>query len=183
MNHKQGVDKVLTTEIQQTFIKDYGNLPFTFVPNVGQMDSRVHYYSQSAGKGFYFTPEEAVFSFIENPSPGHFRKGDVPQTGQDEVRRGMALALYFFNANTDVRIEGQSQGYGKVNYLKGNDPAKWIQNLSTYEKVVYRNLWSGVDLVFQGKNGQLKYEFVVQPGANIQDIRLTYRGGRWVIPR
>ncbi|WP_445530163.1 DUF7948 domain-containing protein [Bacillus clarus] len=31
-------------------------------------------------------------------------------------------------------------------------------------------------MVFHGRNGQLKYEFMVQPGAKIKDIRLTYRG-------
>ncbi|WP_368936918.1 SBBP repeat-containing protein [Bacillus sp. SH8-8] len=165
-----------TTEIKQTFVKNYGNLHFTFVPNVGQIDSRVQYYSQSAGKGFYFTPEEAVFSFIENTSLDWFKKGDVAQTGQDKVRQGIALALHFLDANPDVRIEGQSQSYGKINYFKGNDPAKWIRNLSTYKKVVYRDLWPGVDLVFYSRNGQLKYEFVVHPGANNKDIRLMYRG-------
>ncbi|WP_196305245.1 DUF7948 domain-containing protein [Metabacillus sediminilitoris] len=163
-----------TKEIQDAIIKNYGNHPFTFVPNVGQMDSRVQYYSQGTGKGFYFTPEEVVFSFIENTSPSHFRNGDATNT--DQASRGMALTLRFLDANPDVRIEGQSEGSGKVNYLKGNDPAKWIRNLSIYEKIVYRDLWSGIDLVFKGKNGQLKYEFVVQPGANIKDIRLTYRG-------
>jgi len=45
-----------------------------------------------------------------------------------------------------------------------------------YHEVVYRELWRGVDLVFRGGSRQLKYEFVVQPGAAIEDIQLTYRG-------
>ncbi|KAA6479396.1 SBBP repeat-containing protein [Bacillus cereus] len=164
------------TKIQQVVPKNYRDLPFTFIPNVGQMHSKVQYYSQVTGKGLYFTSEEVVFSFIENtyPDPFKFREEDAPKT--EQVRRGMAFALHFFNANPDVRIEGQAEGDGKIHYLQGNDPAKWTRNLSTYEKIVYRNLWSGIDLIFRGKSGQLKYEFVVQPGANIQDISLTYRG-------
>ncbi|WP_353750715.1 HYR domain-containing protein [Peribacillus frigoritolerans] len=98
----------------------------------------------------------------------------MPQS--EQVRRGMVLTLRFLSANPGVRIEGKCEGTGKVNYLKGNDPAKWITNLPVYHEVVYTELWPGVDLVFRSGNGQLKYDFVVQPGASIENIQLTYQG-------
>lgn len=33
-----------------------------------------------------------------------------------------------------------------------------------------------MDLVFYGENGRLKYDFVLQPSAKVDDIQLTYRG-------
>jgi Ca2+-binding RTX toxin-like protein len=42
--------------------------------------------------------------------------------------------------------------------------------------VVYPDLWPGVDLAFRGESGQLKYEFVLRPGAKVEDIRLAYAG-------
>ena len=38
------------------------------------------------------------------------------------------------------------------------------------------NLWPGIDMVFRGTNAQLKYEFLVRPGARVSDIRLAYAG-------
>ena len=90
----------------------------------------------------------------------------------------MALALRFLGSNRNVAIRGERPGPGRVNYLLGNDPAKWHTGLRTYERVVYRNLWPGVDMVFAGQNGTLKYEFLVRPGARVRDIRLAYRGAK-----
>jgi hypothetical protein len=38
--------------------------------------------------------------------------------------------------------------------------------------------WPGVDLVFTTDNGQLKYTFLVRPGADPAQIRLAYRGAK-----
>ncbi|WP_309495714.1 SBBP repeat-containing protein [Mechercharimyces sp. CAU 1602] len=48
------------------------------------------------------------------------------------------------------------------------------------EQVVYESVWPGIDIVFYGNEGDLKYDVVVYPGANIQDIRLQYEGGEEV---
>ncbi len=84
--------------------------------------------------------------------------------------------MQFIDANPDVKIESEMRATGKINYLKGNDPKKWYTDLSSYEKVVYKELWNGIDLVFYGSKSQLKYEFVLNPGADPQDIRLSYKG-------
>jgi hypothetical protein len=60
--------------------------------------------------------------------------------------------------------------------LTGRDASRWRTGLPTYEGVVYRNLWPGIDLAFRGDGGDLKYEFRLAPGANPDDIRLAYRG-------
>jgi len=79
-------------------------------------------------------------------------------------RKGVALALRFLGSNPNVSIGGERPESGRINYLIGNDPAKWHTGLRTYERVVYRNLWPGVDMLFAGKSGTLKYEFLVRPG-------------------
>ena len=109
----------------------------------------------------------------------HAQGGDAlpPASGQ-AAKGGAALALRFLGSNRNVAIRGERPGPGRVNYLLGNDPAKWRTGLRTYERVVYRNLWPGVDMVFAGQNGELKYEFLVRPGARVRDIRLAYRGAK-----
>ena len=128
--------------------------------NAGQTDRRVRYSAQGGRP-------------LGLP---HAHGGDAlaPASGQG----GVALALRFLGANPNVAIHGERLGPGRVNYLLGNDPAKWHTGLRTYERVVYRNLWPGVDMVFHGQNGTLKYEFLVRPGARVSEIRLAYRGAR-----
>ncbi|MEP6910697.1 MAG: SBBP repeat-containing protein [Actinomycetota bacterium] len=138
-------------------LKAYGKLPLSFVPNAGQLDRRVRYSAQAGGAGFYFTKREAVFSFAKG-------------------KKGLALRLRFPGADPDVRISASRRASGKVNYLIGYDPADWRTNLPTYGELVYHDLWPGIDLRFRGEHGQLKYEFLVKPGADAGAIRLAYRG-------
>jgi len=61
---------------------------------------------------------------------------------------------------------------GKSNYFIGNDPKKWRTNVPNYAKVKYANVYPGVDVVYYGNQGQLEYDFVVQPGADPRQIVL-----------
>src|SRR5205807_5315160 len=137
----------------------YANLPLSFVPNAGQLDTRVRYTAQSGGGSFYFTTREAVFSLATKT-------------------RGLVLRLGFLGANPGPAITSQAARSGTVNYLIGNDPSQWHTNLPTYGEIVYRDLWPGINLLFRGDSGQLTYEFSVRPGARVKDIRLAYRGAK-----
>ena len=69
----------------------YGRLPLSFVPNKGQTDRSVRYYTQGAGFGFYFTDNKAVLSF----------------QGKE---RGQALDLRFIGASANAALEPGREG-------------------------------------------------------------------------
>ena len=62
-----------------------------------------------------------------------------------------------------------------VSYFRGK-PEEWHTGLSTFQRIVYPDLWPGIDLAYYGAQGALKYEFIVHPGADPGQIRLAYRG-------
>jgi hypothetical protein len=137
----------------------YKKLPLSFIPNEGQStEEAVRYYAQGAGYGFFFTPKGATLSFAEGKGRGH------------------ALALDFLGADPGATLEAQKQLAGKVNYLVGDDPAKWQQRLPTHAQLLYGGLWPGIDMAVRGEGGKLKYEFHLNPGASVEDVRLAYRG-------
>jgi hypothetical protein len=142
----------------------YGKLPLAFVSNAGQTEARVRYSAQGAGYSVFLTRSEAVLA-LERPQ-------------LNGKRKAVALGLRFLGANRHAAIRAEAPGQGRVNYLLGNDPANWHTGMRTYERVVYHNLWPGVDMVFAGQNGKLKYEFLVRPGARVSEIRLAYRGAK-----
>ena len=51
-----------------------------------------------------------------------------------------------------------------------------ITDVPNYARVIQRNVYPGVDLVYYGNNGQLEYDFVVAPGASTRQIRLRFSG-------
>ena len=67
-------------------------------------------------------------------------------------------------ANPQPPVVGQDELLGKSNYLIGNDPQQWRTEIAYYGKVIYEGVYSGVDLVYYGNQGQLEYDFVLRAG-------------------
>lgn len=148
---------------KQQALDAYAALPLAFTENAGQTDARVRHYAH-AGRRFsvFLTAREARFLFRDS--------------GEDGMRKVSAIALRFLGSNPEVAIRGEGKRVGTVNYLVSHDPRRWHTGLSTYERVVYHDLWPGVDMALQGLSGKLKYEFLVRPGADVGQIRLAYEG-------
>ena len=62
------------------------------------------------------------------------------------------------------------------NYLYGSDPKRWMTGVKHYGRVSYSGVYPGVDLVYYGNQRQLEYDFVVAPGADPQQIMLSFAG-------
>lgn len=167
----------------------YAKLPITFVENSGQTNDRVRYFARGTHYAFFLTPDEVVLSLMkasrraareEHPisrKPGFMVNARYSNAGMEEPsQEGIALALQFIGANSAVRIIGTERAQGSVNYIRGTHPSESQTGLPHYMEVVYSDLWPGVDLRLRETDGDLKYEFHVQPGARIEDIRLAYRG-------
>ncbi len=58
----------------------------------------------------------------------------------------------------------------------GHDRDDWHRSVSTYQEVVYQNLWHQIDLRFYFTDTGLKYDFEVLPGGEPSSICLRYEG-------
>jgi len=81
-------------------------------------------------------------------------------------------------SNPQAKVEGLEELAGKVNYFIGNDPDKWHTDVATCAKVMYSGVYPGIDLVYYGNQSQLEYDFIVQPGAKPDSIRLAFEGAQ-----
>jgi hypothetical protein len=136
------------------------DLPLAFAPNAGQTDDSVRYLARGPGYSFFFSDEQAVLSLVRTD-------------GQDVT--GLALELRFVGASPDSHLEARERASGTVSQLTGS-AGDSASNVETYQELVYRELWPGIDMVFRGDGGELKYEFQLDPGADPRDIRLDYDG-------
>lgn len=161
-------------DVAQTF----GHMPLYFIENQGQLDGRVAYYIQGRDRMIYFTATGLTFAMtapagspadtIDRAAAGHDR-----ETGQPPAR--WAIRLDFLDANPHVSPIAQEQTPATVSYFSGQ-PAEWNAGVRTYQRLVYPDLWPGIDLVYYGTVDQMKYEFIVRPGADPRQIRLAYSG-------
>jgi hypothetical protein len=86
-----------------------------------------------------------------------------------------AIAFSFLGAN-EVQPTGTSRLPSVSNYLIGNDPSEWHTGIPEYGKIVYRDLWEGVDLTFYFTADGLKYEMSVDPDVGVDVIAIQVNG-------
>jgi len=164
----------------------YGEMPLYFIENCGQLDGQVAYYLPGSDKTLYFTAEGVTFALTGRRQTVDSRQGEEdpflpadfspsPDLPFSPSLSRWAVKLDFVDANPAVQPVGESSLEMVVSYFKGK-PEDWHTGLRTYSRLVYRDLWPGIDLVYYGTVNQLKYEFVVHPGADPAQIRLAYRG-------
>ena len=149
-------------------------LPVYFIGNQGQLDNRVAYYTQGRNISVYFSPTAVTYS-LRKPAPRPttpFRSASLPP---EEPTPASVVKLEFLDANPDPRIEPHARTEATVSYFRGPQD-QWRTALPTYGAIVYRELWPGIDVEFTGPEGNLKYTFLVHPGADPKTIRFAYRG-------
>jgi photosystem II stability/assembly factor-like uncharacterized protein len=175
--------------------KNYGSLPLSFEANRGQTDASVKYVARGPGYNIFLTPAEAVFVLRDAAlKPDQVRGEDAeggngirsrPSRSEGETAgpttpvktNAAVLRVRLEGANINASaLEGTEELPGKVNYFIGNDSSKWLTDIPTYSKVVYRDAYQGVDLVYYGNRQQLEYDFVVAPGADASVVALKYEG-------
>jgi hypothetical protein len=113
------------------------------------------------GGRLFFTRDEVVLALpgISNPTATTVAGPDVEAD---------VVHLRFDGANS-VEPTGVEQLPGVANYYPGNDPTKWRTNIPTYAGVVYRQLYPGIDLRYEGTAGSLKgtYTIALDAAGNI----------------
>ena len=135
-----------------------------FVENDGQLDDRVRYYVQGADAALYFTDRGVRMSL--SPEGTH-----KPAASAGDTR--WVIDHAFLNA-ASVKPIAIKRSETTVSYFKGGKE-DWHAGLATYERITYPNVWPGIDLVYRGTATGLKYDLIVQPGANPNTIALAYQ--------
>jgi RHS repeat-associated protein len=162
---------------------DFARLPLSFEPNMGQTDSPVRFQVRGLGGMIHFAEDETVLTL-----PGRRRGQDTTAANRQdmplaadalsatEVISYHVLRQQFLGADPHPAVTGTTALPGKVNYFLGSDHAQWRTGIPTYAGIVYEALYPGIDLHYDGSEGQLKRTFVVAPSADPQRIRWRYQG-------
>ncbi|MDQ6615780.1 MAG: SBBP repeat-containing protein [Actinomycetota bacterium] len=137
----------------------FGRSPLAFEPNVGQAPAGADFVARGGGYSLALSPDGATLASAGSAN-GPARVVRMRLVGADPAAEGSA----------------QDPSAGRVNYLMGNDPAKWHTDVATFGAVEYRGVYPGVDARYYGTQGKLEYDLTVAPRANPGVIRLGFDG-------
>ena len=164
------VDPSAATPVQS----DYGQLPLSFEANQGQTDSRVDFLARGAGYTMFLTGDGAVLDLQQaasSPASGNASFQDP--SGQVS---GTAIDMQFLGANPGATVTGLDKQQTVSNYFVGSDPNQWRSGIANFGQVEYQNLYSGINVVFHGSQGQLEFDFNIAPGADPNQIQWQIAG-------
>src|SRR5579863_7691975 len=169
----------------------FGNLPLTFEPNQGQADAQVKYMTHWHGYSLFLTSKEAVFAMPIGPqNSAALDLLRQKQDGLSGTAKSAAVPAASANAESVIRmtmpganpepvIASEDQQPGVKNYFIGNDPKNWHTNIPAFARVRYHDVYPGVDVVYHGSR-QLEFDVVVNPGANPDQIELSFDGAKHI---
>jgi hypothetical protein len=128
-------------------------LPLRFEANLGQWIPTVRYAARASGYSLLFTGAGPTIAI------GGSQRVDISLLG----------------SNPAAEIQPLEKQSVHTNYFVGARE-RWRSDVPTYSRVVYRQVYPGIDVVYYGTRESLEYDFTVAPGADPSNIRLRFQG-------
>ena len=141
---------------QGTASRPLGALPLAFERNEGQLDERVRYVTRGSGYEVFFTSDAA-----------RIVKRDGAGASVVDIRA---------RGGRDAIPEAGEPLPQRTNYIRGEQASDSFADIANFARITYRSVYSGIDLVYYGTDGELEYDFVVAPHADSTQIRLAFEG-------
>ena len=138
-----------------------------FEPNLGQAEAGISYLARGSGYTLAFQPEGVTLYLAGEEGP--------------------SLRLRFSNANRTPQLDAIAPLGSYSNYLLGQDSEGWVSSVPSYHRLLYRDLYPGIDLLWYGNGRWIEYDFLVAPGADPKQIGMLLEevqaeGKSWIDP-
>jgi len=143
-----------------------------FIENKGQLPEKVGFKVNLNASDIYLEGNEVTFNVYDKSQYADYKHHRT----DDSIIQGHAYKIEFLNAFTNLETQTENPSNTYSNYFIGNDPTKWATYVKEYEKVSFTNLYQNIDVQYYGYYGQLKYDFIVSPNGNTDDIAIKYKG-------
>lgn len=158
--------------------KAFGDSSPLFIENKGQIADQhgnkrtdIDYTISGNGVKLFISSGKIQYQwekFENEPKPG------------EKFNKNIFATYYVMNvrlagANTSAKVHTEyQQEYFEQYYTSG----KTGQRANSYKKITYKNIYKNIDWVLYttNANNSIKYDFVVHPGGNPNDIRINYEG-------
>ncbi|HEY6390477.1 MAG TPA: SBBP repeat-containing protein [Bryobacteraceae bacterium] len=139
----------------QRVLQHLGQAPLTLEPNRGQAPRNVDFVASSLSHKILLSatgPRLEIF--------------DAATKSVEPVE------LQLLGANPSATGQGLDKTAFTSAYFFASDKEGRLRNLPNYSKVLYRQVWPGIDALYYGNREKLEYDLIVAPGADPDAIKI-----------
>ncbi len=177
-------DEALQKALKKSPAKTAAQNTVKFTENKKQWDEKVLYRAQLDGGVLFLEKNCFTYNFYDKETlrENHLGKNvkEIPGLPNGEKRlapiRSHAFRMTFLNAETTVKTSAQQVSSDYCNFFIGNDKNKWAGNVKNYKEINYKTIYNKIDLQVLGLQNSMKYNFIVAPHGNPDNIQLFYEG-------
>ena len=163
-----------------------------FVENKGQWQKNIAFQGDLLNGAFAVKTDGAYRMLLHNqkdmkaindyfhPTKGRMSKDKTAlqtnNTTPDLILHSHAFEVKFLNGNPNPERVAENEEPTYNNYFIGKDPEKWGSHCNIYNAVTYKNIYPNIDVRYYTGTTGLKYDFIVHPGGNPNQIILYFDG-------
>lgn len=145
-----------------------------FKENKGQWPSKVLFASEHSNTKFYVN--NSSFNYCIYDADDLQKAHKQHQTHSEEVSmiHGHNYEVEFINSDLK-KITKNNEQKEYFNYFLGNDKSKWASDVKAYKNVSFSEIYPNIDMDLYSDNYNIKYDFIVKRGADLDVIQLQYK--------
>lgn len=149
---------------------------YLFQENNGQLTPEIKFSLETPGSNLYLRGDGFSYHLYDYASFAAQIKAqhDGQKTTTNPIQNHLVHQTFLKSNASGISKRKKSQTV--FNYLYGDDPAHWGQHVKSYSEIYYDELYKGIDLRYFTKNQQVKYELIVEPWNNPNQIQMSYQG-------
>lgn len=159
--------------------------PLCFTENKGQITNQLQqarpdvlFVGQSQGLIFHLKNNGISYqlSRIDSYKKDNLSNGVTKKFKQKlpDKKTLYRVDINWLNANKNCEVISNAKLEAVDIYYVNNQS----QTVNSFEEVIYKNLYSKIDLKWYEKNGELKYDYICQAGADYSNIKLNIEGAQ-----
>ncbi len=152
-----------------------------FIENKGQLLNSEHksanevlFYGDAGNVRYMIRKTGISYVILENKASKKNSEEEKNKVAS-EKGPGVRIDMNWSTTETNIQAVGQSPLKHKLNYYTPQFPNGLLGILS-YEKVMLKNIYKNIDVVFYSNGGQLKYDYIIHKGGDYKNIKFSFEG-------
>jgi hypothetical protein len=183
---RQEMSETLMKKFKATSEENAQSTNISFIQNKGQIHDQ--YYNPRPDVLFGATAGNMTFHLKTNGVSYQLTLVDsykeVEDSKTNQTRKVIdqqtiyRIDLSWINANANFVTSTDKSLDGYDNFYTAGCSEGGVLNVKSYTGVSIHNLYTGINLHYYEKEGQLKHDYIVAPGANYKQIQLSVDGAK-----
>lgn len=151
------------------------SLHHAFLENKGQWNNRVLFKSHFKGGNLWVEQGKMMFH-LQDFSAYQAAHGGTKEVKNSNFFQQDLIHLNFVGSQRVETIEKGKPSEAYYNFFLGNEQKHWVSDVHSYHEATLKELYKGIDFRIIEQKEQLKYEFIVKPNADPNQVVLEYAG-------